>query len=135
MKYVLKIILVVFLFSFATTLFALTPRESFNFVPEPQLLYPVTDDIDLSGKDSLEFKWIIKRPFSLDYCYFRLYKGYGTYEQDLILKERISAPESTYLIKKDQLEAGQVYTWTLQEVSLGGQKSDRSRSPFKIIKK
>lgn len=135
MKCVLRIMLIVITLSFTTALFALTSRESYNFVPEPQLLYPVTDNIDLSKNEDLEFKWINMRPISLDYCYLRLYKGYQTYESNLILKEQIPAPESTFTIKKDQLEVDQVYTWTLQEVSLGGQKSDKAYSPFKIIKK
>ncbi len=106
-----------------------------EFSPGPKLLYPTTDDIDLSGKDYLEFRWERTDLTMTDYYDFRLYKGYNNIAQNLILKQRF--PSDKYLIRipASQFDKGQVYTWVLVQVFLGGNKSGKSYSSFKIIKK
>ena len=110
-------------------------NNDFKSIPGPTLLYPTTDDIVLAGRDYLEFKWIRNHFVETDYFDFRLYKGYNTTEPNLILKEKI--PSDTYPIKVPSalFESNQVYTWVLVQVFISGEKSDRSFSSFKIIKK
>ena len=55
------------------------------FVPEVSLVSPVTDTVDLTGKDNLDFEW---SPHEGDrtkreYYDFRLYKGYQMLESTL----------------------------------------------------
>jgi hypothetical protein len=104
-------------------------------MPGPKLLSLVTDDIDLSGKENLEFKWMMDGLAKTDYFDFRLYKGYATTAANLIFKQRFSVHEYPIKIPASQFEAGRVYTWVLVQVFLGGEKSDKSFSAFKIIKK
>lgn len=103
--------------------------------PGPDLFSPVTDDIDLSGEDHLEFKW---RRSDLVYTRsydFRLYRGYQALAGNRILKKNIPAQEYPFSIPSEEFETGQVYTWVLIQVLNDGKKSDKSFSSFKIIKK
>jgi hypothetical protein len=106
-----------------------------RFIAGPTLLYPVTKDITLAGKDSLEFKWMRTNLAKTRHYEFKIYKGYNMFAADLIFKQEI--PVGTYPVEipVSLFEEGQVYTWSLRQVFLGGGKSDRSFSSFKIIKK
>jgi hypothetical protein len=100
----------------------------------PQLLYPITDKIVLAGKYFLEFRWLdtMRR---VDHFVFKIYKGYNMYAKDLMYKQDVASNASTIKIKAELFERNQVYTWSLMRVSLGGQKSDKSASSFKVIGK
>jgi len=106
-----------------------------DFMPAPTLLSPTTEDIDMSGKDALDFKW--ERGFlgSTDYFDLRLYKGYATNNESLILKDRYSAADYPVSVPASKFEAGQVYTWVLRQVFNDGRKSDKASSSFKVIRK
>jgi len=56
------------------------------------------------------------------------------YESGLIYKENLPMNTSSIKIKSNLFEDGQVYTWSLIQVSLAGQKSDQSFNSFKIEK-
>jgi hypothetical protein len=101
----------------------------------PILLYPITDDIVLSGKDYLEFKWIRNYFVQTEYFDFRLYKGYNTTAANRIFKQSFSSNEYPIRIPVALFEENQVYTWVLVLVFYDGRKSDKSFSSFKIIKK
>lgn len=103
--------------------------------PGPRLLYPVTDNIDLKGEAYLEFKWERSNFVDTRSYDFRLYKGYNTTQPNLILKRSVSATEYPIKVESSTFEINQVYTWVLVQVSFGGNKSDKSFSSFKIIKK
>lgn len=107
----------------------------YDLIPGPDLLYPTTDDIDLSGKDYLEFRWRKANLVQTDYYDFRLYKGYNAIAANLISKQKFSTDIYPIQIQSSMFEVDQVYTWVLVQVFLSGQKSDRSSSSFKIIKK
>lgn len=104
-------------------------------VPGQTLLYPTIGDIDLSGKDYLEFRWIRTDLAGTDYFDFRLYKGYNTVESNLILKKQFPSNTFPIEIPASTFEKGQVYSWVLVQVFLGGRKGDKSFSSFKIINK
>jgi hypothetical protein len=106
----------------------------YNTPPGPRLLSPITDKIILTGKDSLEFRWLSSFT-GTDHFIFKIYKGYNMYAPDLIYEQSLPPYTSSIKIKSELLEEGRVYTWSLIQVFLGGQKSDKSSSPFKIIKK
>jgi len=103
--------------------------------PGPRLLYPVTDHIDLTGQDYLEFKWERSDFVNTRSYDFRLYKGYNTVQSTLILKKNVSSTEYPVKIEASTFEINQVYTWVLIRVAFNGNKSDKSFSSFKIIKK
>ncbi len=106
-----------------------------DFITAPRLLYPIADNINLGGKDYLEFRWILTDLVRTDYFDFRLYKGYNTTGPNLIFKKRYSANELPIRIEASLFEVNQVYTWTLVQVFNSGYKGDKSYSPFKIINK
>ena len=106
-----------------------------DFIPAERLLYPVTDDIDLSGKDYLEFRWIVTDLARTDYFDFRLYKGYNTTGKNLIFKKRFPADAIPVRLTASLFEKNQVYTWTLEQVFNNGYKGDKSSSPFRIAHK
>lgn len=134
MKRAAVLIFIVVLFSI-NAVYALGMRRDFmNTPPPPQLVYPTSETADISGKDYLDFKWIVIDPMEIDYCELRLYKGYNDYGDDLILKEQVFSPDKDLRVKADTFNDGQVYTWVLKEVSYGGQKSDTVFNSFRIIK-
>ena len=106
-----------------------------DFPPGPQLLSPVTDNVKLSGKEFLEFKWNFPNQIDTDYFYLRVYKGYETYVKDLIFRQRYSVSELPPKLPASFFQPDQAYTWVLIQVYKDGRRSDPVESPFKIIKK
>lgn len=131
---VLAFILLLFLFSTlahaATSLRDMGPAEC---IPQPRLVYPYTQEVDLTGKECLEFKW--NTAILADYFDFKIYKGYNETAANLIFKQRIPSGTSVFSIKSDLFQDGQVYTWSLRTIKVGMGKSDRSYVSFKVIKK
>jgi len=118
-----------------STVYAMSFRKGFmDSVPPPQLISPISETADITGKDYLNFEWIVIGLMDIDYCDFRIYKGYDTYGNDLILKEQVFTPNRDYRVKADIFEDGQVYTWVLKQVSYSGFKSDEVFNSFRIIK-
>ncbi len=120
---------------------ALASNEGFSIggfhqsFPGPYLFSPVTENIDLSKKDCLEFKWR-RSDFVYTFRYeFRLYKGYQQGAATLVLKRVVLPDEYPLSISSSNFEEGQVYTWALVQVLNDGRKSDKSFSSFKIKKK
>lgn len=105
-------------------------------VPEPVLLSPTTESVDITGKDSLEFKWSPHegtRSFRRFYD-FRLYEGSNLVESALIYKEQIPPEQYAKSLPSNTFENGKVYTWTLRQVYDEGRKSLRSHNAFKVTK-
>lgn len=119
---------------FAGTLSFTLDEGGYNSVPQPRLRYPIYDTVTLTGNAPLEFKWwnsyVGVRGFI-----FKIYKGYNMYSADLIHKEELPAEAYSVKIKPELFEDGQVYTWSLIQISSAGYKSDRSFNSFKVIKK
>jgi hypothetical protein len=101
----------------------------------PTLLYPATDDIKLGGKDFLEFRWERTELSFTDHYEFRLYKGRETIDQALILNKDILVSDFPIKVTSVTFEDGQVYTWSLRQVFVGGTKGDTKFSAFKTSKK
>lgn len=106
-----------------------------GFVAGPVLISPTTDNIDLTGKESLEFKWDRTALVDTRVFEFRLYKGYEQTQENLIFKQDV--PTDTYPIRvtASYFKAGQAYTWSLTQVLITGAKSDKSVSTFEVIGK
>ncbi len=119
--------------SFAGTLSFTYGNGPYNSLPEPRLRYPINDTAVLTGQDNLEFKWWIE-VVGLRKFIFKIYKGYKMYLANLIYKEDLPPDTSSIKIKSDLFEDGQVYTWSLIQISYSGYKSDRSFNSFKVIK-
>ena len=109
--------------------------SEFTPAPGPTLLSPTTDNITFVGKDSLEFRWEGSSAVRTESYQFKLYKGYHTTAATLILKKTIPGAMDSLSLLASGFEIGQVYTWVLTQVFLGGAKATPSSSSFKIIKK
>ena len=137
----LKLLMVtVFILTSASMAFArgndnIARRGLFSYLAPPRLIYPILDTVDLGGKDFLEFQWGNNDIVGIDHYDFRLYKAYNTYAANLILKQQLSADSGSIKVEAKTFEAGQVYTWVLKQITLGGNKSDPSSNSFKVIKK
>jgi hypothetical protein len=110
-------------------------RSPFEPPPAPEIVLPRSEEVDLTGKDNFECKWISLKPAEVDHFELKLYKGYDMYESGLIFSENVSSGKTSFLIKASTFELGQVYTLSLCQVSYGGEKSDRVFTSFKIIAK
>jgi hypothetical protein len=128
-------VLFLVLFALAWTPCVSAKSTGFSYEAGPMLFSPTTENIDLTGKDYLEFRWWrVELPWT-DHFIFKLYKGYNTTADNLIFKQDYSGWDYPVKLPSSQFEVGQVYTWVLQQVFNGGRKSDKSFSSFKIIKK
>ena len=109
--------------------------SSSSYVPRPQLMYPITEEVDLTGKSQLEFRWSPHKGLFMDrrYCDFSLYKGYNMVASTLILKERVPYNRYNFSISSDAFENNQIYTWSLRAVSFSA-KSQRSYQSFRVTK-
>ena len=105
--------------------------------PQPELLSPTSEVVDLTGKDSLTFKWspFIGNLFEREYYEFRLYKGYNQVQANEIYRQRVPRNIYAVVLKTDMFQNGEVYTWTLRQASNDKFKSDAAYSSFKVIKK
>lgn len=108
-----------------------------EFVPEPRLLSPTGEEADLTGRDSMEFRWSPHEgsPTRRDYYDFRLYKGYDMLESTRIFKQRVGPRESGIFLKSGMFEDGAIYTWSLRQVYTGSVKSMKVFQSFRIIKR
>ncbi|MDD5504823.1 MAG: hypothetical protein PHV77_05925 [Candidatus Omnitrophica bacterium] len=112
-------------------------RDGFtDNIPQPVLLEPVIDRVDISGKKELVFRWsphqgdISRRKF----YDFRLYQGYKLTEDGLLLQKNVAPNEHQLAVDSSVFKPGQVYTWSLRQKYRSG-KSRRSSSSFTIIGK
>lgn len=101
----------------------------------PRLMSPTTEDIDLSGKDNLEFRWQRPGPQFLNYLEFKVYKGYQTIDTTLLVKNNYPGNQYPIYVPSSTFEAGQVYSWTMRYVLSTGQKSRRTSATFTVVKK
>jgi hypothetical protein len=106
-----------------------------NNIPQPRIFYPRSENVDLSQKDNLGFKWssLVGSSTERRYYDFRLYKGYNIVSDNLIYKKEVPPFKNSWDIESSMFEDGEIYTWTLRQVYLTG-KSDRSIISFKIHK-
>ena len=105
-------------------------------IPQPRVLEPDGDTVDLSGKKELIFKW---SPHEGDisqrkYYDFRLYEGEQALGPGLILKKEVSPNKHQIGIESGLFKEGAIYTWSIRQKYRSG-KSTRSINTFKIIKK
>ncbi|MDD5633875.1 MAG: hypothetical protein PHW46_01200 [Candidatus Omnitrophica bacterium] len=141
MKWLLGAIFVIFfIFVVATTIFAqraLVGGGSMDNVPEPKLISPITEEVNIKDQSVLKFKW---SPFEGDitkrrYYDFRLYKGRDMVETTLIYKEKVAPEKHEMDLGADMFTAGETYTWCLRQVYYGvAGKSLRSFQSFRVIK-
>jgi hypothetical protein len=120
----------------ATAALMMRERSMSDNVPDPVLLSPVQESVDLTGKASLEFRWSPHeraRGFRRFYD-FRLYEGTNEVESTRIYKEEVPPEQHNKSLPTKMFDNGKVYTWTLRQVYDEGRKSRRSYNTFKVVK-
>lgn len=130
----LALILVLFFICFFTLKTAATSDWP-DLAPEPELLEPRGEIIDLAGKDSLEFKWspFVGRLWERQYYDFRLYKGRDRVESNQMLVKKVPKNEYSITVDASLFQDGQAYSWGLKQVYMD-RKSEQAYSSF-IVKK
>ena len=136
MKQGIKILAVFITFLLCATCVVFARGMFDDMYPQaPQLLAPQSENIDLSGKDFLEFRWVPLTYALIDHYEFRLYSGNNTYGSNLVLKQDIAPQESSFQAKSGLFETGKNYIWSLRLVNTRGIKGDIATDSFQIIKK
>ena len=109
---------------------------SIGQAPQPRLIRPVVEVVDLRGKKELAFEWSThEQPVSGRSCYqFKVYKGYQMYVTDLIIKKELSRGANEIKINADNFHNGETYTWALRQRSNDFQWSDYGYHSFKVVK-
>ena len=109
--------------------------RGYDSVPAPEYLSPRGEQINATGKDSVEFKWRAPGMFGIDHCEFKLYKGNAASQGSLVFSQDVSPVESCVDVKTDLLQDGQDYTLLLRSIARDGTKSDKVFVYFSVIKK
>ena len=107
------------------------------YVPQPKLISPVGENVDLRGKSSLEFIWSPHESRSVGgrrYFDFRIYKGYQMLESTLVFKEKVPGSRYKADVNSNIFENGQIYTWSLRQGYKTMGKSRRSSNSFMVVK-
>jgi hypothetical protein len=112
----------------------ITKKGLYGYLAPPRLIQPISDKVTLKENAPLEFQWGANDSAGIDYYDFRLYKGYNTYADNLILKQRVPGDTGSFKAEAKLFENNQAYTWVLKQVSLGGTKSDPSFNSFTVLK-
>jgi len=107
----------------------------FNDIAAPALLSPVTEDTDLAGKDTLEFRWLAAPEIFVYYTEFRLYKSANNFASDLIYKKNIQPGNYKINVPSTYFEKGQTYSWTLRIIFTNGNRTEKACSTFKVSNK
>ena len=132
-KVILGLFLLVFLGIPLNAEFAYSNRKV-DELPAPTLRLP-GDETDLSGKETLEFRWSPEGDRSgFSYYDFKLYRGHRDYESALMLKAQVPAGQTSYLVPASQFEVGQTYTWSVKQAG-GSKKGAKAYTVFKVAKK
>jgi hypothetical protein len=122
--------------TFGGTLSFQSAGGSVTHVPEPRLLEPLKEVVNLTGKPSVEFEWDRTGDTTRRYRYdFRIYAGREMLAKDVLLKKalapnvfKISVPSAIF---RDQM----VYTWSVRQVYKSGDKSRRAFHSFVVRKR
>ncbi|MDD5019348.1 MAG: hypothetical protein PHH75_00265 [Candidatus Omnitrophica bacterium] len=106
-----------------------------DLAPEPQLLEPAGEVVDLTGKQTLTFKWspFVGRMWERQYYDFRLYKGRDRVEDAQMIVKQVPKDQYSVVIDAKVFEDGQAYTWGLKQVYMD-RKSEQAYSSFKVKK-
>lgn len=105
-------------------------------VPEPTLISPSDEIVDLRGKDYLEFRWSPHEtaPLFKRFNDFRLYEGYDMIQSTLIYKKEICPRDSAVKIDSGVFKNGRIYSWSLRFVFDEGRKSRKVSASFSVIR-
>ena len=101
----------------------------------PFLYGPCTENIALKGKSDLEFRWKRNGDMNVRTWNLKIYKGYDTTADNLIMRKEVEGSRSSVSIPVDNFEKGQIYSWEIYKVLYGGEKSTRSYCSFSISPK
>lgn len=107
-----------------------------DLAPEPELLEPQGEVVDISGKDGLTFKWspFIGRLWERQYYDFRLYQGRDRVEANQILVKKVDKNQYSVTVDASQFKDGGVYSWGVKQIYLD-KKSEQAYASFQIINK
>lgn len=124
----------------AVVFLAMAPKplhSSDEFSPEPHILSPLSEKIDLTGKKTLVFSWDSSGGPSIrrDYFDFRIYKGYQRYESFIIFRKRLGPEVLSIEVDTELFEDGGSYAWSLAQSFSGQGVSSESYSLFVVTKK
>jgi len=106
-----------------------------DLAPEPELLSPIEEVVNLAGKQTLEFRWspFIGRMWERQYYDFRLYKGREMIEANQLIVKQVPKDQYSFTVDAGVFEDGQVYTWGLRQVYMD-RKSEQAYYSFKVEK-
>lgn len=131
-----KIIFALIMTSVALNAYAFNQNCAMDYIPNPRLISPASDEVVLTGKSALEFRWSTHEGLqaSRRYYEFRLYDG-GTFnESALILKKDLSGKDRDLEVDTKLFKDGHLYTWSLRLAYKGVGRSSRSTLSFKVTK-
>lgn len=108
-----------------------------DYAPQVRLIAPYGETVDLTGKDSLLFRWswIEGNRMERDYYDFRIYRGYDMLESTLIYAAHVAPDADRVSISAGLFRDGEVYTWSVRQRYRGLARSRRSYASFRVIKK
>ncbi len=117
---------------FGSELSARHDRMAAEFIPAPMLFTP-GETVVLTAGQPVEFRWSGGFYGSSEWEYdLRVYKGKQNVSSALLVRQRLPSRVTSFSMKPEQFEAGQIYSWSLRIV--GPSKGRAAYSLFKTVK-
>lgn len=137
MKKILGMCVLLFLVVSLAPLFKVhASYEYLGEAPEPELLSPISEVVDLTGQATLEFKWspFVGELWRRQYWDFRLYKGRPMVEDNQLVVKKVDPKVYSVVLDAGMFKDGETYTWAVRQIYLD-RKSDQAHQAFTVERK
>ncbi len=107
-----------------------------EYVPHVRLLSPITETIDMTGQDSITFKWALPRTGKRGrkQIQIRIFKSRELYADNIIFNEDLPRSAQEFTMSTDIFEDGKTYVWSVRQKDRRGNWSGHSPQSFLVIK-
>jgi hypothetical protein len=119
----------------AFAMFPFAVSGNFAEVPSPRIMQPTGDNLDLRGKDTIEFKWYynVRGAEGQGGSYeIEIYKAGMMVQGNMVYEQKVPFGQDTLQVDAKLFRPGQVYSWQIRFIKYDLRKSDWAISSFKV---
>jgi hypothetical protein len=121
----------------AFAMFPFAVSGNFAEVAQPRIISP-TGEVDISGKDTVEFKWYynVRGSEGQGGSYeIEIYKAGMMVQGNMVYEQKVAFGQDTLQVDAKLFQPGQGYSWQIRFIKYDLRKSDWVIESFKISEK
>jgi hypothetical protein len=118
----------------AFAMFPFAVSGNYAEVAQPRIISP-TGQVDISGKDTLEFKWYYdtRSTQAQGGSYeIEIYKAGMMVQSNMVYEQKVAFGQDTLQVDSKLFQPGQGYSWQIRFIKYDLRKSDWVISSFKV---